>query len=232
MHLGIEEIQICNVVHCPDAFAISVKHSTGWKVVFSGDTRPCPQLDRIGQDCTVLIHEATFEDNLSTEAVEKRHSTTTEAIQSAINMNAKFLLMNHFSQRYPKIPVFDSKYNNRTGVTFDLMSVRPEMFHKLPSFLPSLSRIHSSSLSLFCQSWNNSLTHVALFWQICLWLKPMPTPRMQSLRLSRRRYKSEPPSVPKRRSSYYFARRRFGPFCVPLLSFFCYARKKKSTMFN
>jgi ribonuclease Z len=138
--LGISEVLICPVVHCPDAFAVAVKHTAGWKVVFSGDTRPCAQLDSIGKDCTILIHEATFEDNLSTEAVEKRHSTTTEAIQSALNMNARFLLMNHFSQRYPKIPVFDSRYNDRTGVAFDLMSVRPEYFHRLPSFLPCLTR--------------------------------------------------------------------------------------------
>lgn len=138
--LGLTEILICPVVHCPDAFAVAVTHSRGWKVVFSGDTRPCAQLDAIGKDCTILIHEATFEDNLVTEAVDKKHSTTTEAIQSAINMNARYLLMNHFSQRYPKIPVFDSKYNDRTGVAFDLMSVRPESFNRLPHFLPCLTR--------------------------------------------------------------------------------------------
>ena len=33
------------------------------KIVYSGDTRPSPLLTALGRDCTILIHEATFEDD-------------------------------------------------------------------------------------------------------------------------------------------------------------------------
>jgi ribonuclease Z len=47
---------------------------------YSGDTRPCDKLIEAGKGATLLIHEATFEDDLIAEAVAKNHSTTTEAI--------------------------------------------------------------------------------------------------------------------------------------------------------
>lgn len=45
----------------------------GWKVVYSGDTRPCERLCEVGQGATVLVHEATFEDELQAEAAAKKH---------------------------------------------------------------------------------------------------------------------------------------------------------------
>ena len=33
------------------------------KIVYSGDTRPSKLLTEIGKDCSLLIHEATFEDD-------------------------------------------------------------------------------------------------------------------------------------------------------------------------
>jgi ribonuclease Z len=136
--LGFVAVEMVPVVHCPDAFGVVLKHTDGWSIVFSGDTRPCPLLDQAGLGCDLLIHEATFEDQLTSEAIDKNHATTTEAIQSATNMKAKFLMMTHFSQRYPKIPVFDERYNLSTGVAFDLMRVTPSDFPILPFFLDCL----------------------------------------------------------------------------------------------
>lgn len=45
------------VVHCPHAFAIVVEGEAGWKFVFSGDTRPCPQLTQAAKGATMLVHE-------------------------------------------------------------------------------------------------------------------------------------------------------------------------------
>lgn len=136
--LGFSEVNMVPVIHCPDAFGVTLTHNTGWKLVFSGDTRPCSLLDKAGADCDLLIHEATFEDQLTHEAVEKNHATTTEAIQSALHMNAKFLMMTHFSQRYPKIPVFDHRYTSTTGIAFDLMKVTFDDLPILPHLLPCL----------------------------------------------------------------------------------------------
>ncbi|KAJ1613480.1 mbl domain-containing protein [Cryptosporidium canis] len=69
-------------------------------VVFSGDTAtPCTSLEAASQECDILIHEATFEDNLSKDAQEKNHSTFSGAIRTASNSSARFLLLTHFSQR-------------------------------------------------------------------------------------------------------------------------------------
>ena len=55
----------------------------------------------------MLLHEATFDDELRGDAEAKMHCTTSEAIGVGIAMGARRVLLTHFSQRYPKIPVMD-----------------------------------------------------------------------------------------------------------------------------
>ena len=50
------------------------------------------------------MHEATFDDDLISEAVAKKHSTTSEAIGIGAAMGARRVILTHFSQRYQKIP--------------------------------------------------------------------------------------------------------------------------------
>jgi hypothetical protein len=70
-------------------------------LVYSGDCRPSQSLIRAGQGCHLLIHEATFSEEKAGDALKKKHSTINEAISTAIKMNAKHLILTHFSQRYP-----------------------------------------------------------------------------------------------------------------------------------
>jgi ribonuclease Z len=66
---GLEILYSVPVLHCPQAFGVVLKamekaNSTGkvipgWKVVYSGDTRPCPGLIDASRDATVLIHEVS-----------------------------------------------------------------------------------------------------------------------------------------------------------------------------
>ena len=67
------QVKCVPVQHCPRAFGLVLTHKNGWKLVYSGDTRPCNALIQEGLDATVLIHEATLEDNLYTEAIAKQH---------------------------------------------------------------------------------------------------------------------------------------------------------------
>lgn len=53
-------------------------------MVIIGDTRPCAQLAEAGRGATLLIHEATFEDDMAHEAIAKAHSTTTEALTAGV----------------------------------------------------------------------------------------------------------------------------------------------------
>lgn len=63
---------------------------------------------------TVLIHEATFEDALESEALAKRHSLTREAVETGSRAGAYRTLLTHFSQRYPKVPVVADIYCGKT----------------------------------------------------------------------------------------------------------------------
>ena len=66
---GLEILYSVPVVHCPQAFGVVLrakekvgsagKAIPGWKVVYSGDTRPCPALVEASKDATVLIHEVS-----------------------------------------------------------------------------------------------------------------------------------------------------------------------------
>ena len=84
----------------------------GHSVLYTGDTRPCQNLERLFARArslvptspsvrSVLVHEATFEDSRRDDAERKRHSTVGEAVQGAASMGADVLLLTHFSQRYP-----------------------------------------------------------------------------------------------------------------------------------
>uniref|UniRef100_A0A667XB16 Zinc phosphodiesterase ELAC protein 2 n=1 Tax=Myripristis murdjan TaxID=586833 RepID=A0A667XB16_9TELE len=141
----LEMFQTCPVRHCKNAYACSITHQSGWKLAFSGDTRPCDAFAHLGKNATLLIHEATLEDGMEEEAAEKRHSTTSQAIGIGMKMNAEFIMLNHFSQRYAKIPLFSEDFNDRVGISFDHMRCRPcwilhhfdfpaKLFHHLKFF--------------------------------------------------------------------------------------------------
>ena len=52
-------------------------------------------------NCDLLIHEATFHDDMSEDAIKKKHCTIAEAALIAQQMRAKHIILTHFSQRYP-----------------------------------------------------------------------------------------------------------------------------------
>ncbi|KAI3671581.1 hypothetical protein L1987_87320 [Smallanthus sonchifolius] len=153
---GLENVISFPVVHCPQAFGVVLKGMDrvdseggmipGWKIVYSGDTRPCPELVEASKGATVLIHEATFEDALVDEAIAKNHSTTEEAIETGHAAGAYRIILTHFSQRYPKIPVFDQSYMHKTCIAFDMMSINFADLHVLPRVLPYLKLLFKNEM--------------------------------------------------------------------------------------
>tara|TARA_R110002003_G_scaffold1035_2_gene22077 strand:- start:17516 stop:20572 length:3057 start_codon:yes stop_codon:yes gene_type:complete len=114
---GFADIQAARVAHCHGAMAVSMTFPLSssdpanvepLKVSYSGDCRPSYHFGKIGKDSTVLIHEATFDDELQGDARAKKHSTTSEALGVGAKMNAKAVVLTHFSQRYQKIPVLQT----------------------------------------------------------------------------------------------------------------------------
>jgi ribonuclease Z len=118
--------------------------------------------------CSLLIHEATFEDDEDgcANAIAKRHSTAGQACEIALEMGAQHTILTHFSARYPKLPVLKvsgvvgssqtlikgdpvadsaaavaaaSQIAGRTlFVAYDLMRITGRDLYKLPSLLPAL----------------------------------------------------------------------------------------------
>ncbi|CAM6036402.1 unnamed protein product [Sphagnum compactum] len=154
--MGLAKLRSVPVVHCAHAFGVMLEAQgcvmsnglkrPGWKLVYSGDTRPCKALVDASQDATVLIHEATFDDGLLEEAEAKRHSLTKEAIETGVAAGVYRTILTHFSQRYPKIPVFDDSYTSRTCIAFDMMSVNLADLPLLPSLLPALKALFKEEL--------------------------------------------------------------------------------------
>jgi ribonuclease Z len=107
--LGITQCMSVPVAHCPNAFAIVLDGTSFGRVAYSGDCRPSNRFAAAAKGADLLIHEATFEDGMEEEAVLKRHSTVGEAIGISVAMDAKALILTHFSQRYPKIPPLNKK---------------------------------------------------------------------------------------------------------------------------
>jgi ribonuclease Z len=141
---GLTSIQACSVEHCAGALAVVFNFPNGFKVAYSGDCRPSSSFAKIGNGATLLIHEATFDDELKGDAQAKKHSTTSEALGVGKEMNARRILLTHFSQRYQKIPVMD----NRDGqdqvalVAFDYMRVKLGDFAKVEAFKPALMKLY------------------------------------------------------------------------------------------
>ncbi|XP_026191257.1 zinc phosphodiesterase ELAC protein 2 [Cyclospora cayetanensis] len=96
------EIRTVSVDHIPESFGIRIDFK-GVSVVYSGDTRPCPQLFALAKGCTALLHEATFEDGLLAEAIEKKHSCVSEVLEGATACGSESVILTHFSQRYPRV---------------------------------------------------------------------------------------------------------------------------------
>ncbi|OMO64527.1 zinc phosphodiesterase ELAC protein 2-like protein [Corchorus capsularis] len=167
---GLERLVSFPVVHCPEAFGVILKAADrinsfgkvipGWKVVYSGDTRPCLEMIEASQAATILIHEAmaaacfpciksfslkaTFEDGMDGEAIAKNHSTTKEAIEVGDSAAAYRIILTHFSQRYPKVPALDEISMQKTCIAFDFMSINIADLPVLPKVIPYLKLLFKS----------------------------------------------------------------------------------------
>lgn len=107
-----------------------------FKLTFSGDTVPCKELIELGRDSTLLIHEATFQDELHERAKLTNHSTVSGAINQGQLMNAKYTILTHFSKRYAILPVLPQNLPNNVGIAFDNMQVGCNDLARLNGLIP------------------------------------------------------------------------------------------------
>ncbi len=90
----------------------------GYRVAYSGDTRPCfPENDAI-KGVDVLIHESTYMDSESRQADEHFHTTALQAAHIARRAGARHLILTHISNRY----------DDRSAVLEEAHSVFPDTY--------------------------------------------------------------------------------------------------------
>jgi ribonuclease Z len=142
--LGFSGFTAVPVTHCPHSYAVVIDGTSFGRVVYSGDCRPSHQLAKVGLGADLLIHEATFEDGMEAEATLKRHSTVGEALRVAHDMQAKHVVLTHFSQRYPKIPPTPAQGHGALPIifAFDYMRLTPHNLLAASAITPALRLLY------------------------------------------------------------------------------------------
>ena len=81
----------------------------GRKVVYTGDTRPSVDILDAATKADVLVHEGTFDGSMSEIALEKGHSSVTQAAEIARKADVDRLFIVHISPRYEGIKEMESE---------------------------------------------------------------------------------------------------------------------------
>ena len=85
------------------------KSRPGRKIGISGDTRPSKSLTHFFSSCDILIHESTFSNDQQDLAIERFHSTSTEAANVAKESSSTILILTHFSSRYNDVKLLEKQ---------------------------------------------------------------------------------------------------------------------------
>jgi ribonuclease Z len=117
--MGINFFSI-EVFHCDESFGCFLEHieiddnnkerKRLWKISYSGDTRPCINFSNFAAFSTLFIHEATFDDELNQDAINKLHSTMAESILLGKESKSWRVALTHFSPRYNKELPYKNEY--------------------------------------------------------------------------------------------------------------------------
>ena len=82
----------------------------GRKMVLLGDTCNSEAIARAAMNCDVLSHEATYKVGMEEKARIATHSTSAQAGSFAGRINAKALVLTHFSARYDQVDKYKKMF--------------------------------------------------------------------------------------------------------------------------
>ncbi|MET8566866.1 ribonuclease Z [Streptomyces sp. NPDC004783] len=100
----------------------------GQRFAFVMDTRMCPGVRELAEDCDMLVIESTFLDEDATLAADHGHLTAGQAARAAREAGVRHLVLTHFSQRYADPEEFERQaraagYEGELTVARDLLRV-------------------------------------------------------------------------------------------------------------
>ncbi|MEU5180261.1 ribonuclease Z [Streptomyces longwoodensis] len=100
----------------------------GQRFAFIMDTRLCPGVHALAEDCDLLVIESTFLDEDEQLAVEHGHLTAGQAAAVARDAGVRHLVLTHFSQRYSDPDEFERQaraagFEGELTVAHDLLRV-------------------------------------------------------------------------------------------------------------
>lgn len=79
-------------------------------ICYTGDTAPCQSIVENCRGVDILIHDSTFTSMYAEEAREQGHSTAYDAARTALEVEAKLLVLFHVSARHSNDEVFFDAY--------------------------------------------------------------------------------------------------------------------------
>ncbi|MCI4370376.1 MAG: ribonuclease Z [Thermoplasmata archaeon] len=85
----------------------------GRAVVYSGDTAPTHEIEKLAHRATLLIHEATVGAELEEEANKWGHSSARQAAELARAAEVQELFLTHFSSRYKEVEPLEVEAKTR-----------------------------------------------------------------------------------------------------------------------
>jgi ribonuclease Z len=95
----------------------------GKKIVYSGDTKPCKNIQRLAERADLLIHDGTF----AKMKKKRAHAEAAAAAKLARMAGVKKLVLTHFSKRYKKLDELlnaaKQEFKN-TELAYDFMEIQ------------------------------------------------------------------------------------------------------------
>ena len=120
---------------------LTVKGHLPRSYAFCSDTQYCPNLKNFISGVSLLYHEATFLHDLLEMAVRSSHSTALQAAQAAVDVNAKFLAIGHFSSRYKNAVKLLAEATSIFPNTFEAKDGRTFFIHNNSEFSVSMEDV-------------------------------------------------------------------------------------------
>ncbi len=82
------------------AKSVMEREGSTLQLAYTGDTAPCKSVLEASKGVDILIHEATYDDRMESEALERLHSTSRHAAIIAREAGVRMLVLTHVSARY------------------------------------------------------------------------------------------------------------------------------------